>query len=116
VAEKCEREKKALDKATDRREMAEGRLNDLEFEIEEWEAEGQRALGSAISDCTDSEQRLDENCVIDRWEYAWKLLDAAQRWRSGSVYMDYLTRLEQMQEDEEHRKAAYCECLNETHG
>jgi hypothetical protein len=126
VAEKCEKEKKAYDKATARCDMAEGRLNDLEFEIQEWEAEAERALGS-IGECnkewtplspggmrshTEGHYRLDEKCVIDQWVYAYKLLDAARRWRSGSVYMDYLTRLEQMREDEERRKDAYCACLN----
>jgi hypothetical protein len=128
VAEKCEKEKKALDKATDRRELAEGRLEDWNERIKGWETEAQRALGS-IGDCikpfwhtgvgagplrwhTEGEYEVDGECVLDRLLYAWKLLDAAERFRSGSVYMDYSTRLEQMREDEERRKAAYCACVN----
>ena len=127
MADPCEKEKKALETATDRRDTAEGRFNDLELEIEEWEEEAQRALGST-GECieplwhgpsaggmrwhTEGEYTLDENCVIDKWVYAWKLLDAAQRTRSGSVYQDYLARLEVMRNDEEFRKEAYCDCLN----
>ena len=126
MSEPCEREKKALDTATARRDTAEGRLNDLEFEIQEWEAEAQRALGST-SECiqplwhtgsgglrwhTEGEYTIDEQCVIDKWVYASKLLEAARERRSGSVYNDYWARLEAMRGDEEVRKAAYCDCLN----
>lgn len=128
MAEPCEKEKKALDKATKERDMAEGRLNAREFEIQEWEAEAQRALGS-IGDCikpfwhtgvgagplrwhTEGEYEVDGECVLDRLLYAWKLLDAAERFRSGSVYLDLWARVEALREEEEHRKAAYCECLN----
>jgi hypothetical protein len=112
VAERCKREKKALDKATRERDKAEGRLASWEQEIQGWEAEAQRALGSAISDCTDSQQRLDEACVIERWVYAYKLLDAAQRFRAGSVYTDLWARLEVTRSEEEFRKDAYCACMN----
>ena len=128
MAEPCEKEKKALDKATKERDMAEGRLNDREAEFEAWEAEAQRALGSAISDCTkplwhgpsaggmrwhtEGEYEVDGECVLDRLLYAWKLLDAAERFRSGSVYLDLWARVEVMRGEEEFRKAAYCECLN----
>ena len=123
MAEKCKREKKALDKAIREREKAEGRLGYWDEQFEEWEAEAQRALGSAVSDCTRvhwvpvgegwrSEQRLDEECLVDRWLYAYKLLDAAQRFREGSVYVDLWARLEAMRSEEEFRKDAYCACVN----
>jgi hypothetical protein len=128
VAEPCEKEKKALDKATGRANEAEDRLNARESEFKEWEAEAQRALGS-IGDCikpfwhtgvgagplrwhTEGEYEVDGECVLDRLLYAWKLLDAAERFRSGSVYLDLWARVEALREEEEHRKAAYCECLN----
>jgi hypothetical protein len=128
VAEKCEKEKKALDNATKERDKAEGRLEYWNERIGGWEAEAERALGSANSDCTkplwhgpsaggmrwhtEGEYWLDEECVIDRWVYASKLLEAAREFRSGSVYIDYLGRFEIMQDEEERRKAAYCACVN----
>jgi hypothetical protein len=113
VADKCKSEKKALDKATKERDIAEGRFWEWERTIEGWEAEAERALGSAISDCTDSEQRLDETCVIERWIYAYKLLDAAQRFRlPGSGYFDSWLDFEEAREEEESRKDAYCACVN----
>jgi hypothetical protein len=127
VAEKCEKEKKALDKATKEREKAEGRLNYYESQVQEWEAEAQRALGS-IGGCieplwhgpsaggmrwhTEGEYTLNEKCASDLWEYASKLMEAAREFRSGSVYIDYLHRFEIMQDEEERRKAAYCACVN----
>jgi hypothetical protein len=127
VADPCKDEKKALDDATKEREIAEDRLGDWEERIEEWEAEAERALGST-GDCieplwhgpsaggmrwhTEGEYTLDEQCVVDLWIYASKLLEAAREFRSGSVYLDLWARLEVMQAEEEHRKAAYCDCLN----
>jgi hypothetical protein len=127
VADKCEKEKKALDKAAARSDAAEGRLNYWDDRIGEWEAEAERALG-LTGECieplwhgpsaggmrwhTEGEYTVDEQCVIDLWVYASKLLEAAREFRSGSLYMDYLTRLEMMRDEEEHRKAAYCECLD----
>jgi hypothetical protein len=130
VAEKCEREKKALDEAAKQRDIAEGLFNDREYEIQDWETEARRALGST-GEClkpvwhtgsgglrwhTEGENTLDEQCVIDKWIYAWKLLDAAERFRSGSVYRDLWARLEAWRTQEEDRKERYCKCLNETPG
>jgi hypothetical protein len=123
VADPCEKEKKALDKATKERDKAEGRLAYWDERIEGWVEEAQRALGS-IGECNIEwgprspggmrvgHHRLDEQCVIDQWLYAWKLLEAAREFRSGSVYLDLLTRVEVMREEEEFRKAAYCACVN----
>jgi len=123
VADDCTKKKEALDKATKERDKAEGRLNTLEFEIQEWEAEAQRALGS-IGQCNIEwgprspggmrvgYHRLDEQCVIDQWLYAWKLLEAARERRSRSDYRDYLGILETLRVEEEHQKAAYHACLN----
>ena len=128
MAEKCDKEKKALAKATKERDMAEGRFNELELEAQDWEAEALRALGST-GNCikpvwhtgsggmrwhTEGENTIDEQCVIDLWVYAWKLLDAAERRRSDSFYLDLWARLETLRVEEEHRKDVYCNCLNET--
>lgn len=132
MAGKCEKEKKALDKATKDREKAEERFNKLEREAQEWEAEALSALGS-IGECIkpvwhtgsgsggmrwhyEGENEIDEQCVIDHLAYAWKLLDAAQRRRSDAVYQDLWARFDVMHEEEAYRKDAYCNCLNETPG
>ena len=111
VAAKCASEKKALDKAI-------GRANQEENEMERWqqwiaenEAALQSTLADAISDCIDSEQRLDEQCVIDRWIHAHQLLEELERFH-GYVAQYAESLLEAYTEEERLRKA-YCDCLND---
>lgn len=110
MATKCKSEKTALDKAEGRTTTEEDDMVSWEKRIAEYEAAAQYTLGDAIRSCTDSEGRLDEECVIDNWIHAHKLLEEA---RSFEEYVDlYRGRWNLAKMDEDRLREKYCDCLN----
>jgi hypothetical protein len=110
MAAKCKREKKALDKAEGRTNTEQADMEGWEKRIVDHEAAAQYTLAQAISGCMDSEQRLDEKCVIDNWIHAHKLLEEA---RGFQEYVDfYYARWMMAQAEEERLREEYCDCLN----
>jgi hypothetical protein len=110
VADPCKTYKDALDKATKERDQVEGRLGYWEERIDWFLAEAQQDLDRAVTDCIDSEQRLEEDCVIGYWITAERRLEYVLAMREKAE--DLRSELSMLRVEEETYKEGYCDCLN----
>jgi hypothetical protein len=131
VAEKCEKEKKALDEAERERDNFEDWMNKRQENAKEWEAEAEQELGS-IGECIkplwhawggggegrgwhiEGEYWVDEQCVIDKWIHAHELLKDALNAREQAG--DFMVEWDRWMGEAAKREKKYCDCLNQTPG
>jgi hypothetical protein len=109
MAAKCKKEKKALEKAGAKALREEGTMGTWELRAEEYEAIAQREYAS-IDKCKDSEQRIDWECVTDKWENAEEKLQDARKFREyANQYYGYWQKA---LIEEARLLEKYCDCLD----